>query len=105
MGSRLRMFREQQYLSAEFIHRATGISVDLYRHVEESGDLGLLTSNQQIVLLTLLGIEKQDLLSAESLISDEVKGIARTYKQLSSRDKLELNKLLNFRDMLESAIR
>ena len=86
MASKLQRIREQQLLSKDF----------------ENGNR-VLEDEKLSVVLGLLGIDSSDI--EEQAIEEELPlGLARTYQDLSEKDRKELNKLIVFGKEIEKNI-
>ena len=101
MASKLQRIREQQLLSIDFISSVIDVDPKHYKEFENGNRV--LEDEKLSVVLGLLGIDSSDI--EEQAIEEEVPlGLARTYQDLSEKDRKELNKLIVFGKEIEKNI-
>ncbi|WP_346349686.1 helix-turn-helix transcriptional regulator [Lactococcus petauri] len=102
MATKLKRTREQQFLSVEFISEVIGISKEEYNALEQ-GHIELISKNQLKDLVDLLGVEIDDI-KENRTNPKEIRGLARTYNKLTSKDRRELDRLMNFGSLIEKKV-
>jgi hypothetical protein len=101
MASRLQRIREQQLLSIDFISSVIQVDPNQYKEFENGNRV--LDDEKQSIVLRLLGIENSDL-NEQRIEEESPIGLARTYKDLTEKDKKELNKLIIFGEEIERSL-
>lgn len=100
MTFKLKRIREQQKLSPSFVATQLELSLEEYKDIE-SKSFNSLNSHLQSLLTTLFGVDFKDLDDSykEKNNANEKVGLARIYKDLSSKDQKEINRFLNYKKL------